>query len=147
MREPVSNPIVLYDGVCAFCNRGVQFLLKRDRHDHLRFASLQSDFAIAVLGRHGVDAQELDTVYVVANYGHADESLLARADAVFELMKEIGGAWNIARLPKKLLPKWAQDRIYDMVARHRYRVFGKYEACPMPEEWHRHKFLDLSVGD
>src|ERR1700687_4021423 len=111
MREPVSNPIILYDGVCVFCNRGVQFLLKRDRHDRLRFASLQSDFAIALLRRHGVDARRLETIYVVADYGHAGENVLARADAVFDLTREIGGIWNMVRL-LKIVPKWARDRCY-----------------------------------
>ena len=141
MREPVSNPIVLYDGVCALCNRGVQFLLKRDRHDHLRFASLQSDFAIALLRRHGVDAKRLDTIYVVANFGHASENLLARTDAVFDLGREIGGVLNLVRL-LKILPKSARDRCYELIARHRYRFFGKYESCSLPEERHRHRFLD-----
>ena len=59
MRESTSNAIVLYDGVCGLCNHAVQFLVKRDRHDRLRFASLQSDFAAALLKRHGVDHQDL----------------------------------------------------------------------------------------
>jgi predicted DCC family thiol-disulfide oxidoreductase YuxK len=146
VREPVSNPIVLYDGVCGFCNRGVQFLLKRDRHDHLRFASLQSDFAIALLRRHGLDAGQLDTIYVVADYGHPNESLRARADAVFDLMREIGGVWKMVRL-LRIAPKWARDRCYDLIARHRYRFFGKYESCSLPEERHRHKFLDEQVRE
>jgi predicted DCC family thiol-disulfide oxidoreductase YuxK len=146
VRESVSNPIVLYDGVCGLCNRGVQFLLKRDRHDYLRYASLQSDFAAGLLKRHHVDVLELDTVYVVLEHRQANETLLARADAVAYLMRVIGGVWNVVRLVK-LLPKWAQDRIYDLVARYRYRFFGKYETCPLPEERHRRRFLDLSVGD
>jgi predicted DCC family thiol-disulfide oxidoreductase YuxK len=140
VRKTVSNPIVLYDGVCGFCNRGVRFLLKRDRQDHLRFASLQSDFAGALLRRHGVDATRLDTIYVVADYGHPRENLLARADAVVFLGREIGGVWNVARL-LNILPKWARDRAYNLVARHRYRFFGKYESCPLPDERDRHKFL------
>ena len=63
MPETESKAIVLYDGVCGLCNRAVQFLLKRDHHDRLRFASLQSDFAAALLRQHGVDHEDLDTVY------------------------------------------------------------------------------------
>lgn len=140
MREAVSYPIVLYDGVCGLCNLSVQFLLKRDRNDHLRFASLQSDFAIALLRQHGMDARRLDTLYVVQEYGLASENLLARADAVLFLARGFGGLWNLLRL-LRLLPKWVRDRSYDLVARHRYRFFGKYESCPMLDERHRHKFL------
>jgi predicted DCC family thiol-disulfide oxidoreductase YuxK len=142
--DPVTDSIVLYDGVCGLCNRGVQFLLKRDRHDRLRFASLQSDFAVALLERHGVNASDLDTVYVVVGHEQANESLLARADAVLDLMKEIGGVWHIVRL-MGILPKWVRDRIYNFVARHRYQVFGKYDSCLLPEERYRHKFLDAEV--
>lgn len=140
MRETVSNPIVLYDGVCGFCNRGVRFLLKRDRQDHLRFASLQSDFASALLRRHGVDATLVDTLYVVADYGSPSENLLARADAVVFLGRGIGGVWNVARL-LNILPKWVGNRAYNLVARHRYRFFGKHESCPLPDQRDRHKFL------
>jgi predicted DCC family thiol-disulfide oxidoreductase YuxK len=140
VREPVSHPIVLYDGVCGLCDRGVQFLLKRDRQDHLRFASLQSGFAAALLGKHGIDSRELDTVYVVVDYGLATESLLERADAVLFLGRRIGGVWNVVRL-LQILPRWARDRSYNLVARHRYRVFGKYESCRLLDERQRHKFL------
>jgi predicted DCC family thiol-disulfide oxidoreductase YuxK len=140
VRKTVSNPIVLYDGICGFCNRGVGFLLKRDRHDHFRFASLQSDFAGDLLRRHGVDRNRLDTLYVVADYGRPSENLLARGDAVLFLSRGMGGVWNVARL-LKILPRWARDGAYDLVARHRYRFFGKHESCPLPDERDRHKFL------
>jgi predicted DCC family thiol-disulfide oxidoreductase YuxK len=143
MRKPVSNPIVLYDGVCGLCNRGVQFLLKRDRRGQLRYASLQSGFAAALLGKHGIDSRELNTIYVVVDYGLATESLLVRADAVSFLGRAIGGVWNALRL-LKILPKWAGDRAYDLVARYRYRVFGKYDSCQLVDDRHRHKFLDES---
>jgi predicted DCC family thiol-disulfide oxidoreductase YuxK len=140
VREFVSNPIVLYDGVCGFCNRGVQFLLQKDRHDWLRFASLQSGFAAALLRKHGVDSRELDTIYVVLEYGLPTESLLARADAVLFLVRGFGGVWNVVRL-LKILPKWVGDRSYNLMARHRYRFFGKYESCQLLDERDRHKFV------
>ena len=141
MPESTSNPIVLYDGVCGLCNRAVQFLLKRDRHDRLRFASLQSDFAATVLKRHGVDLQELDTVYVVLNQGEANETLLAKSDAFLLLTKEVGGVWSLARFGK-IIPRPIRNWLYDFLARHRYQVFGKYEACMLPDPRHKHKFLE-----
>ncbi len=141
MRESTSNPIVLYDGVCGLCNRAVQFLLKRDRHDRLRFASLQSDFAATLLKRHGVDHQDLDTVYVVLNSGEANETLLAKSDAFLLFTKEIGGVWSLARFGK-IIPRPIRNWLYDFVARHRYQVFGKYEACMLPDPRHKHKFIE-----
>ena len=81
MPEAETKAIVLYDGVCGLCNRAVQFLLKRDRHDRLQFASLQSDLAARVLPRHGMDPKGLDTVYAVLNYGEPNETLLGKGDA------------------------------------------------------------------
>ena len=138
----MSNPIVLYDGVCGLCNRLTQFLLKRDTHDRLRFASLQSEFAAAILKRHGKDTRDLDTVYVVRDYEQPNEVLLARSDAILCLGEQLGGIWSVARLGKAI-PKSLRDWIYKLVARNRYRVFGKYESCMMPEPKYRQKFLDV----
>jgi len=138
----MSNPIVLYDGVCGLCNRAVQFLLQRDRHDRLRFAALQSDFAATLLKRHGVDHQELDTVYVVLNPGEANEALLAKSDAALFFAKAIGGVWNLARLAS-IIPRPIRNWVYDLVARYRYRVFGKSETCMLPDPRHKHKFIEV----
>ena len=141
MSEHVANPIVLYDGVCGLCNRAVQFLLKRDRHDRFRFASLQSDFAATLLRRHGVDHQDLDTIYVVLNHGETNEALLAKSDAFLRFTKEIGGVWSLARFGK-IIPRPIRNWLYDFVARHRYQVFGKYKACMLPDPRHKHKFIE-----
>ena len=138
----MSNPIILYDGVCGLCNRLNQFLLKRDERDRFRFASLQSEFAAAILTRHGADPNDLDTVYVVTDSGESGEKLLARSDAILYLLRQLGGVWQISKAGW-VLPRWVRERIYNLVARNRYRVFGKSEVCMMPEPRHRHKFLDV----
>jgi predicted DCC family thiol-disulfide oxidoreductase YuxK len=137
-----SNPIVLYDGVCGLCNRLNQFLLKRDTHDRFRFASLQSDLAASLLKRHGADSRDLDTVYVVLDYNLPGERLLARSDAILHVVTQLDGIWKWARAGR-LLPKVLRDGIYDVVARNRYRVFGKHDSCMLPDPKHRHKFLEV----
>ena len=144
MPTPDANPIVLYDGVCGLCNRLVQFLLKRDRRDRFRFASLQSEFANRLLTRHGVDPHDLDTVYVVKNHEQPDETLLARSDAILYLLAALGGIWSLAGAGR-VLPRGFRDAVYKIVARNRYRVFGKYESCMLPEPKHRAKFLDVGA--
>src|SRR6266404_1919615 len=126
MAFPSSNPIVLYDGVCGLCNRLVQFILKRDDRDYFRFASLQSEFATSLLQKHGLDPRDLDTVYVVIDYAQPTERLLARSSAILFLLKQLGGIWKMAALGK-ILPRIMRDGIYKLVARNRYRVFGKYD--------------------
>jgi predicted DCC family thiol-disulfide oxidoreductase YuxK len=139
---PKSNPIVLYDGVCGLCNGLNQFLLKRDHHDRLRFASLQSGLAESLLRRHGADSKDLDTVYVVIDQGQPGEHLLARSDAILYLLNQIDGIWKLASVGR-LLPKPLRDGMYKIVARNRYRVFGKHESCMLPDPKHRDKFLEI----
>ena len=137
----MTNPIVLYDGVCGLCNQLVQFLLKRDKHDQLRYASLQSDFASKILVRHGLNPKDLDTVCVVINYEETDERVLTRSTAILNVIKNLGGIWKVAALGQ-VVPRPIRDLLYEMVARNRYRMFGKYETCMLPEPRHRAKFLD-----
>jgi predicted DCC family thiol-disulfide oxidoreductase YuxK len=142
MSEPESNPIVLYDGVCGLCNRLVQFLLKNDSNDRFRFASLQSEFSSRLLTRHGVDPHDLDTVYVVKDYDQSNELVLARSDAILYMLTQLGGVWSLAGIGR-VLPKALRDAVYKIVARNRYRVFGKHESCMLPEPKHRAKFLEV----
>lgn len=135
------NPIVFYDGVCGLCNALVQFLLKRDRYGRLKFASLQSDFASKVLARHGIDPKDLDTVHVLVNYELAEERVLNRSDAVLSAGRELGGGWKMIATIAQVIPRALRDSVYRFVARNRYRVFGKYESCMLPDPGQRDRFL------
>ena len=84
-----SNPILLYDGVCGLCNRFVRFILKHDHKDRFRFAALQSNFARAILERHGLNPDVLDTVYLVFDYGLPSERLLSRNEAATAVLERI----------------------------------------------------------
>ena len=141
MSNPAPTVIVLYDGVCGLCNRLTQFILQRDRHDRFRFASLQSDFATNLLKRHGIDPLDLDTVHLVVDQGEPSEKVLSRSDAIIHALTQLGGFWAIFSLGK-ILPTPIRDALYKVVATNRYRFFGKYDVCLMPEERFEHKFLD-----
>lgn len=136
------HPIILYDGVCGLCNRLVQFLLKHDKHARLRFASLQSDFAARVLQRHGVDPKDLDTMHVIENYEQPDERVLQRSDAILRAGRELGSFWSVLAAAGRVVPRALRDPFYRFVARNRYRVFGKYDTCMLPEPSQRSRFLD-----
>ena len=140
---PSSNPIILYDGVCGLCNRLVQFLLKHDTDGRLHFASLQSDFAEKVLGRHGIDPKDLDTVHVVENYDQPNERVLQRSDAILRAGRELGGLWGASSSIAKVVPRAVRDLVYRLVATNRYRVFGKYDTCMLPDPSQRSRFLDV----
>ena len=139
----MPHPILLYDGVCGLCNRLVQFILRRDRNAVFLFASLQSPFAARILDRHRVNPAELDTVYVVINHGQANESLLARSDAVRYVLEQLGVFWRFAGRVLACLPRPLCDWGYRLIARNRYLIFGRHDACPLPSESVRSRFLDL----
>jgi predicted DCC family thiol-disulfide oxidoreductase YuxK len=80
---------------------------------------------------------------VIADHGEPTELVLARSDAILYALRQLGGLWKIARLGS-LLPRIVRDGIYRVIARNRYRVFGKYDACLLPETKDRQKFLDIS---
>ena len=136
------HPILLYDGVCGLCNRLVQFILRRDRMAVFRFASLQSPLAARILTRQGVNLTDLDTVYVVINPNEPAESLRARSDAVVFVLKELGGIWRRAAALIRIIPEPLRDAIYNVIARNRYRIFGRYETCPLPTPDTQARFLD-----
>jgi predicted DCC family thiol-disulfide oxidoreductase YuxK len=137
-----ANPILLYDGVCGLCNRFVQFVLKHDREDGFRFAALQSDFAKAILARHGVNAVDLDTVYLVRDFQGAGESLTNRSEAAIAVLSALGGFWSLVSKLLRVVPRPVRDWGYNIVAGNRYRIFGKYDVCPLPDPGERHKVLD-----
>jgi predicted DCC family thiol-disulfide oxidoreductase YuxK len=138
-----SAPIILYDGVCGLCNRLVQFLLKHDKQGRLRFASLQSDFAAKVLQRHGIDPKDLDTLHVIENYEQPGERVSQRSDAILRAGRELGGFWSVLAVAAKMIPRALRDVVYRFVARNRYRAFGKYDTCMLPEPNQRSRFLDV----
>jgi predicted DCC family thiol-disulfide oxidoreductase YuxK len=135
-----AHVLVLYDGICALCNRVVRFLLKHDRKDIFRFAPLQSRLAEEVLARHRLTSTALDTVYLIEHYGRAHERVLSKSDAALHAARLLGGIWRAASL-FRILPCPVRDFFYDLVAGSRYRVFGKYETCPLPDAKERARFL------
>lgn len=139
----VTNPIVFYDGVCGLCNRLVQFLLKHDKNDRLRFAALQSEFAGRVLGRHGIDPADLDTLHVVIDFNEPTERVFDRSTAVLRATRELGGIWAILGVIGMVVPRPLRNLFYRLVATNRYRMFGKSETCMLPTPAYRARFLDL----
>jgi len=135
------KPVVLYDGVCGLCNRLVQFILQRDQRDVFRFASLQSALAAEILARHSMPC-DLNSVNVVLHHQQPDERILARSEAIQFVLKNLGGPWPFAASIGSLVPHLLRDSLYDLVSRNRYRIWGKYDTCPLPGPNHRHKFLD-----
>lgn len=137
--------LILYDGVCGLCNRLNRFVLARDRADRFRFAALQGELARRALVRYGRDPSDLDTFYVLVRRGEPDERLLERGRGIVHVLGSLGGPWVLARA-LGFLPRFLLDALYGFVAKRRYRWFGRFEACPLPDPRHRAKFLDEPDG-
>jgi len=144
MMPNCPNPIILYDGVCGFCNRMVQFILKRDSRDRFRFATLQSEFARRLLQKHGISTDQLETLYLVLDNGQPSERILERSRASITIFRELTTFWRLTANFLAIFPKALRDWGYNLIARYRYRIFGKYDTCPLPKASDRHKFLDIA---
>jgi predicted DCC family thiol-disulfide oxidoreductase YuxK len=134
------GPVLLYDGVCGFCNGAVRTILRFDRRGTLRFAALDSDFARAVIDRHP-SLEDVDTVVFVDDPGQPEENVSVRSAAGLRVARYLGGPWQVL-LVAGLIPARLRDWLYDRFAGIRYRVFGKYDSCPVPAPDVRARFLD-----
>ena len=141
--EPAAAPpaprLVLFDGECVFCNGAVRWLIERDPAAKLRFAALQGEAGAALRARHPEIPTGIDTiVYVDSTQGA--ERVYLRSEAVFRLLREVPRAprWLLAFA---ILPRWLTDLGYRAFARLRYRLFGRYEACPIPTREERARIL------
>lgn len=139
--EPTSQPalVLLYDGVCGFCNKSVQFVLDHDRRGAMRFAALQSDFGQAAIERHP-ELAKVDSVVFLERTG-GSENVFIRSTAALKLSGYLGGIWGWARIAY-IIPRPIRDFFYDLFARYRYRLFGKYDSCMLPPPEVRERFLD-----
>jgi len=141
MRPAGEAHVVLYDGLCGVCNRFNRFVLDRDPDGRFAFAALQSDTARRLLAPHGASPDDLDTLWVIAREG-GGERALSRSEAVFFVLRELGGPWRaVAWL--RVLPRPLCDLGYRVFARLRYRVLGRHETCPLPRPGEAARFLDV----
>ncbi len=139
VETPGAAPVLLYDGVCGFCNKTVQMILDHDRRGELRFAALQSDYGRAVVARH-TELRGVDSVVFVERRG-VGERVHVRSDAALKVAAYLGGFWKLF-LAARVLPRGLRDYLYDLFARNRYRLFGKYDSCMLPPPEVRSRFLD-----
>ena len=140
MAQAPKGGLVLYDGVCALCNRTVQYLLDRDLRGLLRFAPLQGETAAEVWTRHSGQDPGLKSIVYVRGFGTPDERLFFRSRAVLEILSDLGGKWRVPALAK-WIPGPLRDAIYDWIAARRYAWFGRYEQCRLPEKGTEDRFL------
>jgi predicted DCC family thiol-disulfide oxidoreductase YuxK len=147
MQDPPGGDgahLVLYDGVCGLCNRLLQFILAHDRRAVFAFAPLQSAIGRSTVERFGGNPDELSSFYVVSNFRTDLARMVGRGRAALFIAGELGWPWKAAVL-FRAVPTAILDRIYDVVARNRYRLFGRFDRCLIPPPEYRRRFIDRGL--
>jgi len=134
---PEGKHIVLFDGVCNFCNDSVRFIMKRDKNDLYRFASLESELGRQLTSERGINPDVVDSIILI----QPGEAYYIKSDAALEMAKNMSGLYPLLGI-FLYLPRGFRNFFYDIIARNRYKWFGKKEACPMPSKAEQDKFLD-----
>jgi predicted DCC family thiol-disulfide oxidoreductase YuxK len=134
--------LVFYDGVCALCNGLVTFLLKRDRARTFRFAPLQGNLARELLVPAGIDPDALASMVVVRRWQTPEQQILVRSAGVLSAIGLLGGVWGAMARAAVIVPRPIADAFYSAIARSRYKVFGKFDVCPIPPPEWRDRFVE-----
>lgn len=134
---PEGKMLILFDGVCHFCNDSVRFIMKRDKNNLYYFASLQSKLGQQMTDERGIDTEKIDSIILI----DPGNVYYIKSTAALEIAKNLSGLWPLFGI-FLYLPEGLRNWVYDYVARHRYQWFGKMDACPMPKPEERERFLD-----
>jgi predicted DCC family thiol-disulfide oxidoreductase YuxK len=128
------NKIVLFDGECNFCDRSVQFIIKRDPHASYKFASLQSGIGQQFRKDYSIPLH-IDSLILLEN-----EHYYVKSTAALRICKRLKGVWKIGGF-FLLIPTPIRDLVYDFIAKNRYKWFGKKDACEIPSSEIKKRFL------
>lgn len=133
---PNDKKIILFDGVCNFCNFWVNYVIEKDKNDLFRFASLQSELGKSVLRQLNLSENILDTFVLLD-----EKKYFLRSTAALKVVKDIK-SWLKVLYPLIILPGFLRDWVYNLVAKNRYKIFGKSEFCRIPSEEEKSKFIE-----
>ncbi|MDQ4120781.1 MAG: thiol-disulfide oxidoreductase DCC family protein [Acidobacteriota bacterium] len=131
-----DKAIVLFDGVCNFCNGTINFIIRRDLKERFRFAPLQSEIGQRLLRQYDLNSPGIDSVVLLEN-GKA----FTHSTAALKIAQKLGGVWQIFSI-FQAVPRPVRDFFYRLFARYRYRLFGKKEVCMMPTPDIKARFLN-----
>jgi predicted DCC family thiol-disulfide oxidoreductase YuxK len=129
------SAIILFDGVCNFCNGSVNFIIERDPQKYFKFAPLQSEIGEKLLKEKGVDKIETDSVVLIE-----DEKVYTHTTAALRIARRLSGSWSWF-YGFIVVPPFIRDVFYKLFAKYRYQMFGKQEACMLPTPEMRERFL------
>ncbi len=134
--DAYQHPIILFDGVCNLCNSSVQFVISHDPQHHFRFASLQSDFGQSVLRKFDLPTNSLQSFILLEN-----NKIDTASTAALKVAKQLTRGWSLL-YAFIIVPAFIRDAVYQLIAKNRYKWFGKKEICWIPSQELQHLFID-----
>ncbi|MEP6261928.1 MAG: thiol-disulfide oxidoreductase DCC family protein [Gillisia sp.] len=134
---PKNKKIILFDGVCNLCNDSVQLIIERDKNDVFRFASLQSEVGRKLTTERGIDPEAMDSIILI----EPGIAYYEKSTAALEISKHLTGGYSLLRY-FSFLPEGFRNGVYDIIAKNRYKWFGKKDECMIPTPELKAKFLE-----
>jgi predicted DCC family thiol-disulfide oxidoreductase YuxK len=136
--DEIKNPVILFDGVCNLCSGAVRFVIKHDPERQFRFASLQSNFGEAVMKHFGLPVDQFNSFILMEN-----GKIYTRSTGALRVAKKLRGTLSLV-YAFIIIPRFIRDAVYNLIARKRYKWFGKKEECWVPTPELRSLFIDAT---
>src|SRR6185503_18640196 len=130
-----DKPVILFDGVCNLCSGSVQFILKRDKEKKFMFASLQSNYGQKFLQQFNLPANTVNSFFL-----YQDDKIFTRSTAALKMFQQLKN-WRWVKI-LWIFPKFIRDAVYNLIAKNRYKWFGKKEECWLPTPELKARFLE-----
>ncbi|TBO39949.1 thiol-disulfide oxidoreductase DCC family protein [Pedobacter kyonggii] len=131
----IQQPIIFFDGVCNLCNASVQFVIAHDKKDQFKFTALQGYYAKEILPQFNADLEKLNTILLLE-----DGKLYTRSSAALRVARKLNGLIPLL-YAFIIIPKFIRDWVYDIIAKNRYRWWGRQESCWVPTPELKGKFI------
>ena len=136
MSENKSNTaIILFDGICNFCNSSVNFVIRHDKKNHFKFAALQSEAGKNLLEKYTIDVSKTDSIILIEN-----NTVYIKSTAALRISKHLNKLYPLMYI-LIIIPAFIRNNVYDYVARNRYKWFGKKDSCMIPGKEIKEKFI------
>ena len=129
------KPVIFFDGICNLCNAAVQFTIKHDKKGFFRFTALQGEYAQSALPKFKVDLKSMNSILLLEN-----DQLYTKSSAALRIAKRLNGLWPLL-YGFIIVPKFIRDYFYDVIAKNRYKWWGRQESCWVPTPELKSKFL------
>ena len=137
IENPGNYSLILFDGVCNFCNEGVNFVIDRDKNNVFKFASLQSETGQKILKENNLPINNFNT-FLLLQKG----KLYDKSTAALKVTRNLNGLWKLLFV-FIIVPPFIRNFFYNLIARNRYKWFGKRDSCRIPSPDERNKFIGL----